>query len=465
MDTSRSIFALSLTAAVSLAACLAAARDAARPVPQWGRTSAGVQVSLSAVGPAAVGARLHVKLMVRNVGAANVQLSETAPAFAWFTVVRSREEAWLTDKIAMKTVAPDWPARLVSGKTTAIKAFDLGLRKTYPYALSREVLKNYLGYEDAKPLPASTAALGEVLWSGPMILRCRLCLPRPDGKPLILTSNKITIDVAPPDLADLSAARRKVYVARLLKQFDRDPWSGQAAHGICVRIGKSVVPYLAEAAFQRHRPSHARLWITAAIAQIPCEKSVRTLTKLLQDSSAGVRHVVAYHGPKQRNPALDKAILARTLELNESRMTALAMVGFLAHQGKVHDDLLAASLESPDPRVRTVAAEALSQHASQTNVLRITALLTDAHERVRGAAATTLAAMGSKRAETVHTRRVFAALIAALDAPGETARHRICDALGKLTGKSIPYDTSAPAAQREKTLDAWRQWWKKLEKH
>ena len=70
--------------------------------------------------------------------------------------------------------------------------------------------------------------------------------------------------------------------------------------------------------------------------------------------------------------------------------------------------------------------------------------------------------MGSKKAETVRTHRVAGALVEALDAPGETARHRICAALGSLTGKNMPYDTTAAEAQREKTHDSWRKWWKKL---
>ena len=454
MISSRQIVIAALTFAA------AAGADAADPpAEQWGQTSAGLQVSLTAAGPTAVGARLSVRLAVRNVGTTDLQLSRTAPAFAWFTVVRTRDEAWLTEKIAMKAIAPDWPARIAGRKGVTVKPFDLAARNVYPYKLSREILKNYLGYKDAKPLPTTEGALAKSLWSGKMIVRCRIVLPRDDDKPLILTSNKLTVLLAAPDLGTLDDSQRKAYVARLLEQFNRDPWSAQGAHDIAVSIGKSVVPYLAEAAFQRNRPGHARLWIAAAITDIPCKKSVEALVKLLGEENAGVRHVAAYHGPKQRNPALDKAILARTLELKDSRMTALAMVGFLAYQGKVHDKLLASSLESEDPRVRTLAAEALSQHASQTNVLRMTALLKDKHERVRGAAATTLAAMGSKNAETVRTHHVAGALIEALDAPGETARHRICAALGTLSGKSIPYDTNASPAERAKTLDAWRKWW------
>ena len=365
-------------------------------------------------------------------------------------------------KIAIKTLAPDWPARLTGKTRVAIKAFDPAPRNVYPYALSRKILKNTLGIKGAKPLPPTEGMLARSLRSGAMIVRCRLYLPRPDETPLILTSNKLTVDVAPPDLSALDEAPRKAYVAQLLKQFDRDAWSGQAACATSVRIGNSVVPYLAKAAFERNRPSHARLWITAAIAQIPCETSVKTLVKLLNETDAGVRRVVAYHGPGQRSARLDKAILARVLALKEPHMTALAVVGFLAHQGTVHDDLLAVSLESKDPRVRTSAAEALSHHASAENVLRITALLKDTHERVRGAAATTLAAMGSKSAETVRTRRVAGALIEALDAPGETARHRICAALSTLTGKDMPYNAAAPHADRQKTLAAWRAWWKDL---
>jgi len=442
----------------------ARAQDIVPRKEQWGEPRAGVQVSLSAAGPAAVGGKLPLTLVVRNVGRTAVTFSKTEPAFAWFTVVRTRDEAWLTEKIALKTLAPDWPGRLIGKTSVEFKAFDLAPHNVYPYALGREILKTYLGVKGAKPLPPTKGTLAGTLRAGAMIVRCRLVLPRPADKPLILTSNKLTVDVAPPDLSALGEAPRKAYVAKLLKQFDRDPWSGQAACATSVKIGTSVVPYLAKAAFERSRPGHSRLWITAAIAQIRCETSVRTLVKLLEEADAGVRQVVAYHGPAQRSEVLDKAIRARTLAMKDPRMTALALVGFLAHRGTVHDDLLAASLDSEDPRVRTAAAAALSGHASAQNVLRITALLKDKHERVRGAAAATLGAMGSKGAETVRTRRVAGALIEALDAPGEVARQRICAALGVLTGKERPYDPSAAPTDREKTLAAWRNWWKDIER-
>jgi HEAT repeat protein len=168
--------------------------------------------------------------------------------------------------------------------------------------------------------------------------------------------------------------------------------------------------------------------------------------------------VVAYHGPKQRDKALDAAIVAAATKSDApARITALALLGYLVHRQAVPDKLLAAGLSSDDKRARSTAVEALKAHASQSAIARLVQRLGDENPRIRALAAEALGAMNTPE---VRTWTVAAALVRALDLPGEDARKRITRALSTLTGNEILYDPDAPEARRNQTLQAWRDWLK-----
>ena len=151
---------------------------------------------------------------------------------------------------------------------------------------------------------------------------------------------------------------------------------------------------------------------------------------MLDDPYEGVLHVVAFHGPKQENADLDKAIIAKVRGGGQPGLAAWAILGFLVHRGSAPEEILKAGLESDDPRARAAVAEALALHASDDNVARLVALLGDKDERVRGAAAAVLGNSGVK------TPAVLGGLVKALDLAGESARQRIAAALSTLTGRA-----------------------------
>ena len=57
------------------------------------------------------------------------------------------------------------------------------------------------------------------------------------------------------------------------------------------------------------------------------------------------------------------------------------------------------------------------------------------------------------------------ALIAALALDGDRAAGDVCDALGKLTGRELPYDRNASVDTKRKIIAGWQEWWAAVRKN
>jgi HEAT repeat protein len=454
------LLALLALLAMAASSAPAAEKPAATETP-WGPPSAGLTVSLAVDGAVAVNGPMKITVSLQTVAGQAVALPQAKEAFGWLLVAQgtgATKKAFYSGTLAVFQDATAWPAELAAEKSLTSLPQDAGPAAAYKSEDARELLAAYLaaGQRPAKPLDALPAKIGEltgVLAPGRAMAKLTLCLPRAGGAPIILTSNSVELTVSPPDLAALSPEAQQAFLADLMKQFDRDAWSGQQAHDTAVRLGAAALPSLLVAAFEKDRPAHARLWLATALADIRDPQSAEALIKLLDDPQDGVQNVVAYHGPKQANPALDKAIIAKVQTAKNSGLAAWATLGFMVHRGQAPEELLKAGLESDDPRARAAVAEALAQHASPENVARLVALLADPDERVRGTAAAILGHSGNK------APAVLGGLIKALDLPGEAARQKIAAALLTLTGRALPYDPKSDDATRAKVIAAWKAWW------
>jgi len=425
----------------------------------WGRPAAGMQTALTLGVQPTAGGTFRFRLLLRSVAGQTVGLPPAGKAFGWLLIAQSLgdgKRAYYSEKVPMTAVAAAWPTELAGGRLVSLGPFDLSASKLYSSRVARELLTAYLSGKKDAPLPGPAGTLSERLEVGHAMAKFTLCLQHEGQPPTLITSGTLSVTIAPPDVASLKPDARRTFLSGLMKQFDCDPWAGKQAHDTCVQLGTTVLPHVLKAAFETHRPSHARLWLATTLADIRDPRSVDALIQLLDDPADGIRYVVAYHGVKQQSDRLDKALLDKVkASPATSRLAAWTLLGFMVHRGTVPEVVLKAGLESDDPRARGTAAEVLAAHAGETNIRRLVALLADANERVRGVAAKMLGQ--SKN----HSPRVLGGLIKALDLPGESARQRICGALSELTPKNLPYDPAADQATRAATLASWKAWWAK----
>jgi HEAT repeat protein len=277
------------------------------------------------------------------------------------------------------------------------------------------------------------------------------------SRAFILKSRPFHFSVGPPLFSDLSEAERKKFIVRLLARFDKDAWSGREAFEAAVAVGGPVLEQLISAAREKDRPEHSRLWLTAAVGSIRDERAIKALVALLDDPA--VRTVVAYHGPKQGSAELDRAITARAERLKNPHFTAYAIMGYIAFARKAPPQLLKLGLDSKDARTRGAAIASLREKGGGPLTLQaLAAALRDKDQGLRASAARVLGHIGN------NSRNVIRALATALDLEGDSARLRICESLGKLTGQDIPYPVSGTPAQKKAVIEKWKKWCMEMKK-
>jgi len=426
----------------------------------WGPPGGGLVAKLSVEGNVTAGGAIRITVSLRSAAGGAVALPPAKDVAGWLAVAQTTpgsKKAFYTERIRFAERVADWPAELSGERVLASKPVDVSGLAAYSNEDARKLLTAYLAEASGKPaegLPPAAGKLGKLLETGRANARFTVCLPTAAGtNPVLVTTNKVEFLVGTPDYKTLSPEACKAFEAELLKQFDRDAWSGQQAHDAAVTVGKEALPVLIAAAFETSRPPHARLWLATSLCDIQDERAADALIKLLDDPMPGVRHVVAYHGPKQKSARLDKAIIDKASK--DSGAAVWALMGFMVQRGTAPEEVLKASLESSDPQARARAAEQLAQSASETNLSRLAGLAADKDERVRGTAVSMLARMNNR------SPLVMGALVRALGMPGETVRQRACAVLSEWTGRNRPYDPAADQATRERTIAEWKDWWQK----
>jgi hypothetical protein len=421
----------------------------------WGASKGGLQVGLAGEASPAIGGELDFRAGLRNSGAWAVKLPPAAKVVGWCLVGQQgagEDRKFYTQRYYLAVGIEDWPAELEAGAEILLKPVSIGDCTVYSAKYAKELLAAYVSGKIGADLPPSEGRLIDALGSGAAVVRLTLLITQADGQTVALNSNTVDVTLNPRPLASMSAEARRVYTAELLRQFDKDQWAAKKAHDESVVLGKDFVPDLIAAAKDKKRPDFSRMWLTTALADIRDEQAAATLVDLLEDPLAGVRYVVAFHGPKQKNDKLDAAIVAKVEKGKDSDFAAYAVLGFVVFRGTAPESLMRLTLDSSDPKVRGALTSALKGRASDENLSRLMRLLADPDEKVRAAAARMLQQLGRK------TPTIFRALVAALDLPGETARQQICKVLSEMSGISAPYDPAADAGARATALKTWKDW-------
>jgi hypothetical protein len=374
--------------ALSIVAGLSAGEERA-----WGEAKGALQVSLVAGPEVPFRGAFQVRAGLRPFDEA-VALPPQADVFAWVFVAQDGgdgKKGYFTEKLRIEP-AEAWPKELPPAKVIEFKAQDIAATGLYVYRKGIKVLHGYpiMDAPDEKIERAGT--LAQILVPGKASLRLMLCLPRDKDRSVLVTSNTVEVLV-------VAGNAQQAKVAELLKQFDRDAFAAKTAHEAAVKLGPEIVPDLVRAVRLPQRPEYSRLWLATTIADIPGEQSVAALTELLQDPVPGLRGVIAYYGPKQKNDALDKLILTQAKSGRDGQFTAYALLGFMVFRTTVPPELLAAGLESSDPRARSTAVSAIGGSANDFNIARLKTLVKDKDDRVRGAAQKVLEIMEKARKE------------------------------------------------------------------
>jgi hypothetical protein len=414
-------------------------------------------LSVELTGAVDQGGKCVLAPALRNTGREVGRLCPQADAVAWLILKflpsgGTAGKYYFSSRVLPGSAkgSPIWPRSLASGGRLDLARMDFGGVRLHPYSKGVKFLSHHVTGKGS--IPEAVGKLRDVLGVGKANLQYMLYLPRKDDSPVLLKSDFLSIEIGPPDLTKLSLSARKAFVDKLIAGFGGDAFGGHAAHRVAVRLGAEIVDDLIGAMKTRAAKGAGRMWLATALADIRDKRCAAVLIKLI-DEPGGVGHVVAYHGPKQRNAELDAVIIARGSKTTDARMTALAMLGFMVFRGQAPRKLLDAGINSNDPRVRSTVVAALSRSASLENVNGLVLLLKDTEARVRSAAARGLGAMGNRDASVV------GGLIAALGIEGDGARSDVCDALGKLTGRQSPYDKNAPSDKKRKIVAGWVKWW------
>ncbi|MDP7288819.1 MAG: HEAT repeat domain-containing protein [Phycisphaerae bacterium] len=448
---------------ISCVQSLGADQPTSRPARRWGRARAGLALSVECSAAVRQGGGFVLAPALRNVGRTAGGLCPRGEAVAWLILKHTPASGAIGKYYFSGRVFPGsvkgskaWPAALDSGGRLDLAPMDFGLVPLHPYSKGVKFLSHHVTGKGS--IPAAAGKLQDVLGCGKVSVQYMLYLPRKDDSPIVLKSDFLSVPVGPPDLNKLSPDARKAFVADLIAGFGGDPFAGRSAHQIAVSLDSDIVDDLITATKNPSVTGGGRMWLVTALADIRDKRCAAALVKLI-DEGGSVGHVVAYHGPKQRDAELDKVIIARGASSKDARLTALAMLGFMVFRGQAPATLVDAGVSSDDPRVRTTVIAALSKTASIENVQGLVLLLKDSEPRVRSAAAKALGAMGNCHATVV------GGLIAALEPRGDRARSDVCQALGKLTGRSEPYDSNASDDAKQKVIVSWRQWWAAVRKN
>lgn len=406
------------------------ARAADVPSGSFGDAVQGISVALLPKGDADG----QPVILIRNENPVPLTLQG---AFAWLLLAESRDVAFYSDKIRLDAAQPQLAP---AGELRCL--IPVGQLQARPYQKGIKVVD---GYPQVGEAGSAARPVGEVL-ATPLKAQAIAFLPA-GGQRIVVRSKPVTISL------NRLASTQPDDLAALLDRFRHDAFAARDASDLAATKGPRAIPALLEGLRDPAMPDFGQMWIAAALTRIGGDEAAAAVISLVDDPREGVRDVIAFHGPTMRHQRVDDAVIKRAQSNRDPLFTAWAARGFAEHGRPVPQGLVLAALDSTEPRARAEIAEVLATSTDAAAAARLAKLFSDENELVRVAAADAVARHPQQ------PKPILAAMVTALDRPGDSARSRIVAALSKSAGRDWRYAPDAPAEQNNDVLQQIRTWW------
>ena len=377
-------------------------------------------------------------IVVRNENPTALKLQG---AFAWLLLAESRDVAFYSDKIPLdaggQEIAPESELRCVIPLAQLqARAYQKGMKVIdgYPQAVA----------EQETGAGAAGRAVTNLL-AAPLKAQAIAFVPV-GGLRITVRSKAATLSLA------RIASTQSDDAAALVERFRHDAFAARDAADLAAGKGAGVIPALVQGLGDPSMPDFGQMWIATALTRIGGDQAAKAVIPLVDDSREGVRDVIAFHGPTMKQQGVDDAIMTRAKSNKDPVFTAWAARGFAEHGRPIPQGLVLAVLASSEPRARAEVAEVLAISADPVDAGRLAKLFSDDNELVRVAAADAVA-RHPKQAQPI-----IAAMVSALDHPGESARVRIVAALAKVAGRDWQYVPDGPTEPNNTLLQQIRIW-------
>jgi HEAT repeat protein len=242
-------------------------------------------------------------------------------------------------------------------------------------------------------------------------------------------------------------------IQALIEQIAEDDFSGMVASRKLAEIGQPALRQLIEAT--GHRVPRVRYWAISALSSIGNDQAVPAIMRLLEDPNALVRSVAVWHlGRWFDDPRVRTAVAARLKDENPSvRGWALRLIQ-TRNATDLTEQVRAVFSEDEDPEVRYDALTALAALAGADSLDVLIEVLRKEEDSVLREGAVRCCTLVSP--PTPATGDV---LIRALRDSDEGVRDVAATLLRKGFNQYFAFDPKAPAAERNKAIRQWREWY------
>ncbi len=411
---------------------------------EWGKTaSSGLQCAATLKGDFRWAQAFSLDIRLRNTSSDATMTLDSGQL--WVLVAENRSTAYFTVPVAIE------PIGLKPGKEHRFTVLEIA-PNCYPYNARVRIQNGY-------PHPVDD---GELREAGPITTIV------PYGRPITMSvflsfgkeevhsvkSSNLVVEVMPPDLKKLPDELRRTLVAGIVKGFQGNAYTAQAASAKAVPLGEQILPVLLPLLDDKKTPNHGVIWLIATFCNIGGDAATQAVLKVL--SRQRVWEGMGYHCVKLKSDAIDKKLVERAMEPGNEELGVWAIRGFIENRDKAPAALIEHALKSDSAKLRNYAIIAIGHKPDAAAVKRLTDFVTSDDESTRASAAQALVRAGQSSDE------VLTALVTGLAKPSQYAQPKINDALNKLTGNkaSFAFDPKNPQA----AVDYWQKWLKEQKK-